>query len=152
MNNPKISWQVREIINEDENNYEYIQYKSYTEEGSFVPGNYIQKSFRVWNNHNGKIDVNDAKDCSLILAFKNFEDSFLLHLMQVNVDGVNHSVLDIDIDRAVVNIGDLSGVANSGTENNSTNYRDITITIGPIPNNIKSDLKGLYLYLEFLNE
>lgn len=151
MENPKISWQVHESINSD-NSYEYVQYKSYTEEGSFIPGDYITKSFRVWNNHNGRIDVKDAKNCTLIMAFKNFEDSFLLNLMKVTVDGVEHSNLEIDIDRAVVDIGDLSGIANTGTDSHVSNYSDIEISIGPIPSNIKSDLKGLYFYLEFLNE
>lgn len=151
MDNPKISWQVHESIDSD-NNYEYVQYKSYTEEGSFIPGDYIKKTFRVWNNHNGRVDVRDAKDCTLVLAFKNFEDSFLLNLMQVTVDGVEHSNLEIDIDRAVVDIGDLSGVANTGTDSHASNYKNIEISIGPIPSNIKSDLKGLYFYLEFLNE
>ena len=151
MDNPKISWQVHEPVDSDDN-YEYVQYKSYTEEGSFIPGNYITKYFRVWNNYNGRIDVKDAKDCVLILAFKNFEDSFLLNLTKVIVDGIEHSDLEIDIDRAVIDIGDLSGIANSGTDSNASNYRDIAISIGPIPNNIRSDLKSLYFYLEFLYE
>ena len=72
--------------------------------------------------------------------------------MKVTVNGVEHSNLPIDIDRAVIDIGDLSGVANTGTGLHTSNYKDIDILIGPIPNNIKSDLKSLYFYLEFLNE
>lgn len=152
MDNPKISWQVLEYVDLNNEETEYVQYKSYTEEGSFIPGDYIRKVFRVWNNHNGKTDVKDAKDCTLVMAFKNFEDSFLLNLMKVTVNGVEHSNLPIDIDRAVIDIGDLSGVANTGTGLHTSNYKDIDILIGPIPNNIKSDLKSLYFYLEFLNE
>ena len=72
--------------------------------------------------------------------------------MKITVNGVEHSNLPIDIDRATIDIGDLSGVANTGTNSHTSNYKDIDMLIGPIPNNIKSDLKGLYFYLEFLNE
>ena len=61
MDNPKISWQVLEYVDSNNEETEYVQYKSYTEEGSFIPGDYIRKVFRVWNNHNGKTDVKDAK-------------------------------------------------------------------------------------------
>jgi hypothetical protein len=152
MINPKISWQVLESISEDDPESEYIQYKTYTEEGSFIPGEYITKSFRIWNNFNGRTDVNDAKDAVLVMAFKNFEDNFLLNLMSVTIDNKTFNDLEIDIDRAIVEIGTLSGIANSGSDINESNYKDITLSLGPIPENIKSDLKSLYLYLEFTNE
>ena len=149
LDSPKISWQVQEI---EDNLVEYVQYKSYTEEGSFIPGDYVVKNFRVWNNISGKKDVQDAKNCSLVLAFRNFEDNFLLNLLRITVDGVEHTEVEIDIDRAVVEIGDLSGIANTGTDAHESNYKNIEISIGPLPNNIKSELKGLYFYLEYTNE
>jgi hypothetical protein len=86
------------------------------------------------------------------MAFKNFEDNFLLNLMSVTIDNKTFNDLEIDIDRAIVEIGTLSGIANSGSDINESNYKDITLSLGPIPENIKSDLKSLYLYLEFTNE
>ena len=65
---------------------------------------------------------------------------------------VVHSNLEIDVDRAIVDIGDLSGIANTGTDAHRSNYKNIEINIGPIPVNIKSELKGVYFYLEYTNE
>ena len=78
----------------------------------------------------------------------NFEDSFLLSLIDVAINNVNYP-LEIDIDKGIVNIGDLSGVANAGNDSNESNYKNIQLTIGPIPENIKSELKSMYLYLEY---
>jgi hypothetical protein len=69
--------------------------------------------------------------------------------MDIKVIGRENLELDIDVDRGVISIGDLSGVANTGTNSHETNYRTIELSIGPIPNNIKSELKGLYFYLEY---
>ena len=149
MNSPRISWEIREEFEKDE--FEYTQYKSYTEEGSFIPGDYIEKELRVWNNHSGSEDVQDALDCSLIIAFKNFEDSFLLNMITVYVDSVEKPV-EIDIDKGVVSIGSLSGVANAGIKDNSSNFKNLKIIIGPIPSNIKSELKSMYFYLEYMTE
>ena len=147
MNGPRISWQILDQVAIDE--YEYVQYKSYTEEGSFIPGDTINKTIQVWNNYLGTEDVQDALNCSLVVAFKNFEDNFLLNLMNIKVHGRENLELEIDVDRGVIDIGDLSGIANSGTSGHEMNYRTIELSIGPIPNNIKSELKGLYFYLEY---
>ena len=150
MNAPRISWQILEQVSIDD--YEYVQYKSYTEEGSFIPGDIITKTIQVWNNYLGTEDVQDAKDCSLVIAFKNFEDNFLLNIMDVKISGRENETMTIDVDRGVISIGDLSGIANTGTNSHESNYRTIDISIGPIPNNIKSELKGLYFYLEYSTE
>lgn len=147
MNNPRISWQILEEVAFDE--YEYVQYKTYTEEGSFIPGDIITKTIQVWNNYLGTEDVQDALNCSLVIAFKNFEDNFLLNLMSVKIHGRENVDLVIDVDRAVIDLGDLSGIANAGTNSYESNYKTIEISIGPIPNNIKSELKGIYFYLEY---
>jgi hypothetical protein len=147
MNGPRISWQILDQVAIDE--YEYVQYKTYTEEGSFIPGDIITKKIQVWNNYLGTEDVQDALDCALVVGFKNFEDNFLLNLMDIKVIGRENLKLEIDVDRGVISIGDLSGVANTGTNSHETNYRTIELSIGPIPNNIKSELKGLYFYLEY---
>ena len=150
MNSPRISWQILENIINDE--YEYIQYKTYTEEGSFIPGDIISKTIQIWNNYQGLEDVQDANNCKLVMAFKAFEDSFLLNLMTVQIDNNDTVELEIDVDRGIIELGTLSGLANNGTASNNTNYRTIHFTIGPLPDNIKSELKGLYFYLEYDSE
>lgn len=149
MNNPRISWEVFEQI--DDVTSEYVQYKTYTEEGSFIPGDYISKTLRVWNNYSGKEDIKDALNCSLIVAFKNFEDSFLLNLTTISIDKVIIPV-EIDVDKGVVALGELSGKANTGSTSNISNFKEIKIDIGPVPANMKSELKSMYFYLEYVTE
>ena len=48
----------------------------------------------------------------------------------------------IDIDRAIFDLGTLYGDA-GGT------YKEIEIKIGPIPENMKSELKSLVFYLDY---
>jgi hypothetical protein len=150
MNNPKISWQVLEEVSSNE--YEYIQYKNYTEEGSFIPGEYITKTIQVWNNYLGMEDVLDASNCKLVLAFKNYEDNFLLNLTKVEILELSAAQFFIDIDRGVIDLGTLSGVANTGSSMNESNYKTIKISIGPLPANMRNELKSLYFYLEYNNE
>ena len=47
MEKPKISWHVQEEIDVDQ--YEFVQYKTYDEEGSYVPSETIEKTIQVWN-------------------------------------------------------------------------------------------------------
>ena len=150
MNGPKISWHVLEEI--DTNEFEYTQYKTYDEEGSYVPSETVNKTLRVWNNYIGQEDVSDAKQCKLVVSFKNFEDNFLLSLVKVQVNGNEPSSLEIDIDKGIIDIGELSGIANSGSDLNWANYKDLHISVGPIPDNIKSELKSMYFYLEYIEE
>lgn len=150
LNSPKISWHVLEEIDVDE--FEYTQYKTYDEEGSYVPTETINKTLRVWNNYIGQEDVSDAKECKLIISFKNFEDNFLLNLIKIQVDTGEPDSLEIDVDKGLINIGNLSGVANNGSDLNKTNYKDLHISIGPLPDNVKSELKSMYFYLEYIEE
>lgn len=146
MANAKITWQVYE----DGDDYnEYIPVRNYTEEGSFTSGEYVHKRIRVWNNYYGSTDVADAKNCNLVLAFKNYEDNFLLHLIQIKAGNNDWVYPNIDTDRGIVSIKDLSGLANNGTIANYENYCDIEISIGPLPENMRCELKSLYFYLEY---
>ena len=72
--------------------------------------------------------------------------------MTVQIDNNETVQLEIDVDRGFIKLGTLSGLANNGTASNNTNYRTIHFTIGPLPDNIKSELKGLYFYLEYDSE
>ena len=145
MANPKITWQVYE----DGDTNDYIPIRNYTEEGSFTAGEYVYKRIRVWNNYYGSNDVNDATNCNLVLAFKNYEDNFLLHLINVKVGNNDWTYPNIDTDRGIVPMKDLSGLANNGTLSNYENYCDIEINIGPLPSNMRCELKSLYFYLEY---
>ena len=147
LDKPKISWHVLEEIQNNE--YEYMQCKTYNEEGSYTPGEVISKSLQVWNNCNGNKAVQDAKDCKLVISFKHFEDNILLHLIKVKVDEREEVPLSIDVDRGFVDIGTIYGDANNGSSLNSSNYKTLVIKIGPIPENIKSELKSMYFYLEY---
>ena len=150
MNSPKISWHMLEEI--DDNDFEYTQYKTYDEEGSYIPGETINKTLRVWNNYAGKEDVLGAQNCKLIISFKNFEDNFLLNLITIQINEGEIYSLDIDMNRGIIDIGNLSGIANNGSNLNWANYKDLNIAIGPLPNNIKSELKSMYFYLEYTEE
>ena len=146
MANAKITWQVYE---EGEDYNEYIPVRNYTEEGSFTSGEYVYKRIRVWNNYFGTSDVANATNCNLVMAFKSYEDNFLLHLIQVRAGNGEWVYPTIDTDRGIVPIKDLSGLANNGTLANYENYCDLEINIGPLPENMRCELKSLYFYLEY---
>lgn len=132
----KISW----MIYEDE---VFVPYNTYMADGVYTTGEVISKRIQVWNNYRGSVAVDDAIDVKLVLSFKQYEDNFLLNLLTVK-DADTNTVLEptIDIDRAIYNIGSLYGNA-GGT------YKEIELNIGPLPANLKSELKSLVFYLEY---
>ena len=132
----KISW----MIYEDE---VFVPYNTYMADGVYTTGEIISKRIQVWNNYRGTVAVDDAIDVKLVLSFKRYEDNFLLNLLTVK-DVDTNTVLEptIDIDRAIYNIGSLYGNA-GGT------YKEIELNIGPLPANLKSELKSLVFYLEY---
>ena len=134
--NAKISW----MIYEDE---VFVPYNTYMADGVYTTGEIISKRIQVWNNYRGTVAVDDAIDIKLVLSFKQYEDNFLLNLLTVK-DADTNTVLEptIDIDRAIYNIGSLYGNA-GGT------YKEIELNIGPLPANLKSELKSLVFYLEY---
>lgn len=147
MEKPRISWHVLEEVSVD--SYEYIQYKVYDEEGSYTPTETIEKTIQVWNNYCGRTDVADLTNCKLVISFKNFEDSYLLRLIKVQINESSYMDLELDLDKGIIEIGNLSGTANNGTSVNTSNYKTIHFSIGPLPNNLKSELKSMYFYLEY---
>ena len=54
--------------------------------------------------------------------------------------------------KGVIELGDLSGLANDGSTANSSNFYDIEFKIGPLPFNMRCELKSLYFYLEYKEE
>ena len=128
------------MIYEDE---VFVPYNTYMADGVYTTGEVISKRIQVWNNYRGTVAVDDAIDVKLVLSFKQYEDNFLLNLLTVK-DADTNTVLEptIDIDRAIYNIGSLYGNA-GGT------YKEIELNIGPLPANLKSELKSLVFYLEY---
>ena len=126
-----ITWFVSE-----ENEFEPIN--SYTADGAYTPGDYFEKVIRIYNNYNGATDIDSANNAKLVVAFKTYEDNFLLNLFQVSTDGINYYPLKIDIDRGVINIGDIY----------KNSYVDLKIKLGPIQENISTSFKSMALYLE----
>ena len=136
-----ITW----FVNEDDN---FEPVNSYTADGAYTPGDYFEKVIRVYNNYNGSTDIDSAVNAKLVVAFKTYEDNFLLNLFEVSTDGINYSPLKIDIDRGEFELGTLTGLANLG-QSDIGNCKTIYIKIGPIPDNIKSNLKSVIFYLEY---
>ena len=136
-----ITW----FINEDDT-FEPIN--TYTADGAYTPGDYLEKVIRIYNNYNGATDIDSVVNAKLVVAFKSYEDNFLLNLFQISIDGVNYSPLTINIDRGEYELGTLTGYANNGGSD-SYNCKTVYIMIGPIPDNIKSSLKSVIFYLEY---
>ena len=132
----KISW----MIYEDES---FIQYNTYMADGAYTAGDTIIRRMQIWNNYRGSNEVDDVIDARLVLSFKKYEDNFLLNLIEMRIPGTtDYMKPNIDIDRAVFDLGTLYGDA-GGT------YKEIEIKIGPIPENMKSELRSLVFYLYY---
>ncbi len=132
----KISW----MIYEDE---AFMPYNTYMADGAYTAGDIILRRIQIWNNYRGTDAVDDVIDANLILSFKQYEDNFLLNLIEIRLPGDSeYTKPKIDTDRAVFELGTLYGDA-GGT------YKEIEIKIGPIPENMKSELKSLVFYLDY---
>lgn len=132
----KISW----MVYDDEI---FLPYNTYMADGVYTTDETIVKRIQVWNNYRGFTEVDDITNAKLILSFKQYEDNFLLNLLKVkSIDDNTILTPTIDIDRAIYNLGSLYGNA-GGT------YKEIELSIGPLPANLKSELKSLVFYLEY---
>lgn len=145
MTTPKITWFILEDI---DGLSQYSAKRTHDMEGSYAPGDCVNIKIQLWNNRRGTEDVADAKDAKLIMFFKNYEDNYLLKLCKVSF-GNEVKPVTIDLDRGIFNLGTISGGANNGTELNTDNYLEFELQIGPIPSNVKSELKGLVLDVEY---
>lgn len=132
----KISW----MVYDDEI---FLPYNTYMADGVYTTDETIVKRIQVWNNYRGSTEVDDITNAKLILSFKQYEDNFLLNLLKIkSIDDNTILTPTIDIDRAIYNLGSLYGNA-GGT------YKEIELSIGPLPANLKSELKSLVFYLEY---
>ena len=132
----KVSW----LVYEDE---VFMPYNTYMADGTYSAGDVIKKRIQIWNNLNGMTEAEDAINSKLVLAFKQYEDNFLLNLIQVKLLDTNEILApSINIDRATYELGTLYG-------NVGGTCKEIEIIIGPIPKNLRSELKSLIFYLEY---
>ena len=123
------------LIQEDDGDYN--AYKRYTEPGSFNSGDELIKNIRIYNGANGQ-EVENSYDTKLVLSFKNYEDNFLLNLIQIQVNNTDFKKLDIESDRGSIDLGTIY----------KNSYVDVKIKIGPIPDNINSNLRSVIFYIE----
>lgn len=145
---PKTTWYVLEDI---DGLFEYSPKRTHDMEGSYAPGDTLSVKIQLWNNRLGMEDVQDATNAKLVVFFKNYEDNYLLKLCKVKLNNEEAKPVIIDMDRGIFNLGTISGGANNGSDLNTDNYVEFELQIGAIPMNVKSELKGLILDVEYDN-
>jgi len=145
---PKTTWYVLEDI---DGLFEYSPKRTHDMEGSYAPGDTLSVKIQLWNNRLGMEDVQDAINSKLVVFFKNYEDNYLLKLCKVKLNNEEAKPVTIDMDRGIFNLGTISGGANNGSDLNTDNYVEFELQIGAIPMNVKSELKGLILDVEYDN-
>lgn len=145
---PKTTWYVLEDV---DGLFEYSPKRTHDMEGSYAPGDTLSVKIQLWNNRLGMEDVQDATNAKLVIFFKNYEDNYLLKLCKVKLNNEEAKPVTIDMDRGIFNLGTISGGANNGSDLNTDNYVEFELQIGAIPMNVKSELKGLILDVEYDN-
>ena len=145
---PKTTWYVLEDI---DGLFEYSPKRTHDMEGSYAPGDTLSVKIQLWNNRLGMEDVQDATNAKLVIFFKNYEDNYLLKLCKVKLNNEEAKPVTIDMDRGIFNLGTISGGANNGSDLNTDNYVEFELQIGAIPMNVKSELKGIILDVEYDN-
>lgn len=142
MNNPIISWYIQEDNG-------YIQDDEYYL-GSFTSNSNIELNVQVWNNRYGSKNVDNIDNARLSIYFDNIEDSSLLQYCTVSINNESYVSPDIEVNRATLYIGNLSGSLNNGLESsqNNSNYKNINLKFSNLPSNLKNDLKNMFLDIE----
>ena len=146
MMTPKMTWYILEDI---DGLFQYSAKRTHDMEGSYAPGDTVSVKIQLWNNRRGAEDVANAENARLVIFFKNYEDNYLLKLCKVKINDEEAKPLEIDMDRGLIALGNISGSANNGSELNIDNYVKFELIIGPLPTNLKSELKGIILDVEY---
>lgn len=134
------------ILNEDD---------TYTRQDSVYAGTYtgdenLSVTLRIWNNFRGTEDVEDLNNFNLVCHFLTEEDNALLKYISLSVTDIieipciieNNTLIGSFVDPVI-----LSGRANTGSEEYTSNYISITISFNPGANTYLKDhdLKSLVL-------
>lgn len=142
MSSPKITWLIKE-------NKEYIQDTDHYF-GSINPQDTLELEIQVWNNRYGKVSTDSIENARLVIYFDSIEDSTLLNYCSVNINDSGFNKLDLEINRATIEIGKLSGEFNNGinNENNRNNYKNLIVRFKDFPRNMKKGMKNMFLDIE----
>lgn len=140
---PIISWHVLEndVFNEKEEYYL----------GNFEPLETVSFNLQLWNNKYGNENVDDIDNAKLSIKFEKLDDFILLNYCTVYINGVKESIDKVLEDKALVNIGFLSGEKNNGLDEafNEYNFKDIKLIFENIPTTIRQGLKNIFLDVEY---
>lgn len=145
MNKPIITWHAEK--NEQLENINETYYA-----GSFNPNSpAITLALQVWNNRWGQENVQNIESSKLVLGFNTLEDSKLLEICEVRIDGRAYDKVEIMGSKGYINLDrELSGASNSGTSSSTGNYARIEIRFNIEDVALRNGVKNLFLDLEYL--
>ena len=139
---PQIQW----FIVEDGEAYSSPEYYA----GSTMIGQTMQVKMQVWNNRWGQEIVKDATNCRVNISFGSLEDSALLSMTKMIVNKteiqgtITNKILTIPIGK------DLLGNINSGSVTVADdNYFEFILQFGPVTEDMKREIKKLYVDLDY---
>lgn len=143
MNQPNISWHIKEGSDSIQENEYYLGSYSSTED--------IELNIQVWNNKYGQTEVESIDNARLSIFFDAYEDNSLLNYCKVSIDDSAASSLNIEANKGTISIGELAGYANNGAESdrNKNNFKNIQVVFSGMPHNLKKGLKNMFLDIEF---
>lgn len=141
MNDPQINW----FVLEEGQPTPYEEYYA----GSYRPGSHLELTLQVWNNRWGQEDAKDISRGTLAFFFETIEDSYLLDLCTVKIDGGSFQPLTIEAGRGRVPLNKvLHGTRNNGSSVSTDNYATVTLKLGPIQDGMRNSFKNLFADVE----
>ena len=128
---------------------------TYTKQSSVYAGTYtgndaIAVNLRIWNNFRGTEDVEDLENFNIVVHFLTEEDNVLLKYISLAVTDEIEIPVILENDALVGTFVDpviLSGRANTGSDEYTSNYVNITVSFNAGANAYLKDhdLKSLVL-------
>lgn len=127
MDQPRITYHILEA------NQTYVQkHNAYV--GTYTGETPLSVTLRIWNNYRGVEDVEDLGNFNLILRFLHEEDNALLRYISLSVTNTIEIPCIVENNALVGSFFEpviLSGQANTGSDEYTKNYVDITIEFDP---------------------
>lgn len=110
--------------------------QTYSKQDSVYAGTYtgneaLTVNFRIWNNYKGAEDVEDLQNFNLVLRFLTEEDNVLLKYISLAITDEIEIPVIVEDDALVGTFVDpvvLSGRANTGSDQYTGNYVNITVS------------------------